>query len=295
MKSPNPSKAEARYTIILFYKFFEVKNTKKLMKEQRKICESLNLKGRFLIATEGVNATLEGETKDINKYIRGMHAKRNFKNVVFKKSKGTGKGFTKLMVKVRPEVVTLGAGKFNVKKETAKSITPAELERLYKKDKDFVVLDLRNNFEIEVGQFERTIHPNIKNFRDLPSKIPKLKALKKKKIIIVCTGGIRCEKASCLLKREGFEDMYQLKDGIHAYMQKYPNKNFKGSLFVFDNRMVTPVVDVPKRVIMGKCVYCNKACEDFYNDDSTRPSTKVICCITCIKQHKNILRQAVSI
>lgn len=264
------------------------------MKEQKTLCETLNLKGRFLIATEGVNATLEGETKDIKKYMRALHAKRDFKSILFKQSEGTGKGFSKLMVKVRPEVVTLGAGKFNIKKDTAQTITPAELEKLYKKDKDFVVLDLRNNYEIEVGQFERTVQPDIKNFRDLPAKLSSLKALKNKKIVTVCTGGIRCEKATCLLKKKGFKNMYQLKDGIHAYMQKYPGKHFKGSLFVFDNRMITPVVDIPKKEIISKCIYCNKPSEDFYNDDSTRPSTKVICCSSCIKQHKNILRQCVA-
>ncbi len=291
----NPSKARSPYTIILFYKFLDIKNPKKLQKEQRKLCESLNLKGRFLIAEEGINATLEGKALDIKKYMRAMHAQPKFKNIVFKKSLGIGTAFSKLQVKIRPEVVTLGVGKLNIKKDTAKALTPAELEKLYKTDKDFVVLDLRNDFEVEAGRFERTFDPKLKNFRDLPSKLPELKELKNKKIVTVCTGGIRCEKATCYLKNKGFKNLYQLKDGIHTYMEKYPNKHFKGSLFVFDNRMTTPVVDVANREIVGRCVYCNKASENFYNDDSTRPSTKIICCDRCFKSHKNTLRQCVSV
>ena len=283
-----------QYTIILFYKFITIRSPEKLRVEQKALIESLNLKGRFLIAEEGINATLEGETKNIKKYMRALHRMPRFKDIVFKQSAGTGKGFTKLQVKVRSEVVTLGAGKLDIKKDTAKTMTPAELQRLYKKDEDFVVLDLRNQFEIEAGKFEKTVSPELQNFRDLPSKLKSLRNLKHKKVVAVCTGGIRCEKATCLLKQKGFTDLYQLKDGIHAYMQKYPNAHFKGSLFVFDNRMTTPIVDAKSHKIIAKCTYCAKPCEDFYNDDSTRPSTKVICCNKCFKSRQRQLRPAVS-
>lgn len=284
---------KSNYTIILFYKFITIRSPEKLRVEQKALIESLNLKGRFLIAEEGINATLEGETGNIKKYMRALHRMPRFKDIVFKQSVGTGKGFTKLQVKVRPEVVTLGVGKLNIKKDTAKTMTPAELQRLYKKDEDFVVLDLRNQFEIEAGKFEKTVSPELKNFRDLPEKLKSLKNLKHKKVITVCTGGIRCEKATCLLKEKGFTDLYQLKDGIHAYMQKYPNAHFKGSLFVFDNRMTTPVVDAKGREVIGSCAFCARPCEDFYNDDSTRPSTKVICCAKCFKNRTHQLRPAI--
>lgn len=287
-------KAIPPYTIILFYKFISIKNPEKLKKDQKALCESLNLKGRFLIAEEGINSTLEGKTEDIKKYMRALHAQPRFKDILFKKSAGIGNAFSKLQVKIRPEVVTLGVGKLNIKKDTAKALTPTELEKLYKTDKDFVVLDLRNDFEVEAGRFERTIDPKLKNFRDLPSKLSELKELKNKKIVTVCTGGIRCEKATCYLKEKGFNNLYQLKDGIHTYMEKYPNKHFKGSLFVFDNRVVTEVVDTPDREIVGHCSYCGKPSEDFYNDDSTRPSTKVIACTKCSRAHKKELRPYVS-
>lgn len=284
----------SKYKVILFYKFVNIENPKTFRDEQKKLLSSLNLKGRMLIAGEGINATFEGLEEDVEKYKNALLNDSRFAGLVFKESEGNGKGFTKLMVKVRPEIVTLGAGDFDIQKETAKEMTAEELEKLYESGEDFVVLDLRNDFEIKVGKFDKTLDPDLVNFRDLPQKLDSLKEIKDKKIVAVCTGGIRCEKATCLLTREGFENLYQLKDGIHTYMQKYPGKNFKGSLFVFDNRMVTPVVDFENREIIGKCEFCQKACEEFYNDDSVRPSRKVICCSNCKELHPE-LRAAVAV
>ncbi len=279
---------ENSYTIILFYKFTTIKNPEKFRDRQRKIAKSFNLKGRMLVAREGLNATFEGLTKDIKDYIVRQKKTALFKNVVFKDSVGNGKGFTKLMVKVRPEVVTLGVGELNIKKDTAPAITAKQFDNLYKQKQDFVVLDLRNNYEVQAGYFEKTVNPNLKNFRDLPAKIKELAHLKNQKVVAVCTGGIRCEKATVLLKKEGFTNLYQLKDGIHTYIKKFPGKHFKGSLFVFDNRMVTPVAEAPSRQIVGECNFCHIKCEKFYNNDSFRPSKKIICCDACIKNNSEL-------
>lgn len=283
------------YKVILFYKFTTIKNPFKWVAEHKKLCEKFGLKGRMLVATEGINGTFEGTDSAIQKYKKALRSKKQFSDIVFKESEGDGKSFTKLQIKARDEVVTLGAGKFNIKKETAKTITATELEKMYKKDEDFVVLDLRNDYEIEAGYFDKTIHPNLKNFRDLPQKLKELENLKElakngTKIIPVCTGGIRCEKATCLLKREGFKNLYQLKDGIHTYMKKYPGSHFKGTLFVFDNRMKTDVTEIKNKKVVGRCIYCNKKSEQFYNNDTVTPSRKVICCNSCGKKHADELR-----
>ncbi len=283
------------YQVILFYKFVNIKNPEKFRDEQRQLCESLNLLGRMLIATEGVNATFEGREEDILTYQQKLRENKLFKDIVFKSSPGNGKAFTKLEVKVRDEVVTLGVGDLSVQKDTAQKISAQELQKLYEQNEDFVILDLRNSFEISAGRFEKTVHPDLQNFRELPDKIANIHHLKDKKVITVCTGGIRCEKATPLLKKVGFKDLYQLEDGIHTYMEKYPAQHFKGTLFVFDNRMTTPVVDFPHREIMGSCVYCNSKSEDFYNDDSVRPSRKVICCPNCLPAHKTELRHCIPI
>lgn len=285
---------KSEYKVILFYKFVRLKNPEKILREQKKLCSSLNLKGRMLLAKEGINATFEGKARDIGRYKKALNESRLFKNIVFKESESDGRAFTKLKIKVRNEVVTLGDFDFNVKKETAKTLTARELEQMYKKDEDFVVLDLRNDYEIQVGRFEKTVNDDIgfatQNFRELPDQLRRLEPLKEKKVVAVCTGGIRCEKATCLLRREGFKNIFQLQDGIHTYIQKYPGKNFKGSLFVFDNRMTTPVKDSVDREIIGRCLYCQKKCEQFFSDDTPSPSRKVICCSACAKKHGTHLR-----
>lgn len=277
-----------KFTVILFYKFSRIKNPVAFRDKNRKIAEAFGLKGRLLVAPEGINGTFEGTTKNIKKYIKKVREQAFWRDVVFKESPGTGKAFTKLMVKTRPETVTLGVGDLNVPKNTSKMVTASQLNKMYDKKEDFVVLDLRNDYEIEAGYFEGTINPKLKFFRDLPEKIKELEHLKGKKVVTVCTGDIRCEKGTCLLKKEGFKNVYQLKDGIHTYMKKYPAKRFKGTLFVFDNRMTTTVTDAPNREIVGRCKYCKVLCEEFYNDDSLRPSRKVICCGKCIMRHKKL-------
>jgi UPF0176 protein len=281
---------ENKHRVLLFYKFVDIEDPKKVMEEQRALCQSLGILGRILLAEEGINGTLEGTTEATGKYIEAMGKHELFAGMPFKQSEGNGEAFTKLKVKVRPEIVTLKAGKFDVKKETATEITVDELHELYKNNEDFVVLDLRNDYEIQSGYFEKTVDPKLENFRDLSLKIDELKNLKDRKIVSVCTGGIRCEKATCLLKREGFNNLYQLKDGIHTYMQKYPGEHFKGTLFVFDNRMVTDVVETPKKEMVGRCVYCGNKCETYYSNDTYKPSRKVICCDSCYLSNKSELR-----
>jgi UPF0176 protein len=276
------------HTVILFYAFVDIAHPQAVRDEQRALCETLNLKGRILIATEGINGTLEGTSESISAYKEAMGENQLFASMPFKESAGTGQAFRSLDIRVRDEIVTLGAGRFDVAKETAAEMTADELHQLYESGEDFVVLDLRNDYEIEAGYFEKTEHPNIRNFRDLPENLDKIAHLKKKKVVAVCTGGIRCEKATCLLKKEGFENIYQLKDGIHTYMQKYPGQRFKGTLFVFDNRMTTDVVSVAAREVVGKCTYCGATSEDFYSDDSQKPSLKVICCRDCITEHTEL-------
>jgi UPF0176 protein len=274
---------QSDYEIILFYRFVTVADPEATREREYARARTWGLTGRMLIATEGINATFEGTSEAIANYCESLSADPLFAQVVFKRSVGTGNAFSGLKVKVRPEVVTLGVGDFDVAAETAPGVSAAELSQWYETDPDFVVLDLRNTYEIEAGHFERTVDPGLSHFRDLPSRIESIAHLKNKKVVAVCTGGIRCEKATCLLKREGFTNVYQLTDGIHTYIQEFPGERFKGTLFVFDNRMTTVVADSPKREVVGKCAWCGVPCENIYSDDAFRPSKKVIACDDCVQ------------
>ncbi len=282
------------HIVILFYKFTDLADPEAFKLAHKAKCQELGIFGRMIVATEGINGTFEGPKESIEQYKSFLLADTRFSDILIKESKGTGKAFTKLSIRVRDEIVTLGAGKFDPAKETATELPASELNKWYENGEDFVVLDLRNDYEIKSGMFDKTVDPGLRNFRDLPGKLDELKDLKNKKVVAVCTGGIRCEKATCLLKKEGFTDIYQLKDGIHTYMQEYPGKNFKGSLFVFDNRMTTEVVEGVPREIFGKCDFCGTATENYCSDDSVRPSKKILCCPDCFEQNGERLRVSVS-
>ncbi len=281
------------YQITLFYKFVHIADPQALLKSQRLLCTELGLTGRMIIAHEGVNATFEGSAEALEKYKEALHQDERFADVNFKQSPGIGTAFPKLSIKVRDEIVTLAAGEFDPQTQTAPNVTADELQAMYERNEDFVVLDLRNDYEIQSGAFENSVDPGLENFRDLPQKLEAISNLKDKKVVAVCTGGIRCEKATCLLKQEGFTNIYQLKDGIHTYIEKYPGQKFKGTLFVFDNRMVTDVVPVANKEVIGRCSFCNMACESYYCDDSVRPSKKILCCDSCYQERQETLRQPV--
>ena len=280
------------YTVILFYKFVDLADPKAFAEAHRAKAAELGLKGRMLVAEEGVNGTFEGTDAAIAAYREFLRADPLLAGMRVKESAGTGKSFPKLKIKVRDEVVTLGAGRFDVAAQTAAELPASELQKWYEEDRDFVVLDLRNSYEIASGKFDRTIDPGLANFRDLPGKVKELGDLKGKKVITVCTGGIRCEKATCFLKEQGFTDIYQLKDGIHTYMQEFPGEHFKGTLFVFDDRMTTDVVPIEEKVRIGACTFCAAETESYCSDDSVRPSKKLLCCPDCYEGRKEKLRGA---
>jgi len=278
------------FIVILFYKFTAISNPKVFAKKHKEKCHELGLLGRMIVAEEGINATFEGKRGNIESYKDFLKSDPLFKDIVIKESLGNGHAFPKLSIKVRDEVVTLGAGRFDIPKETATELSALELENWYKNSEDFLVLDLRNDYEIATGKFDRTVDPKLSNFRDLKDKLTEISHLKDKKVVAVCTGGIRCEKATCLLKREGFSNIYQLKDGIHSYIKEYPGKHFNGTLFVFDNRMTNDIVPTKNKTVIGQCHFCGHHTEKYYSDDSVRPSRKVLCCQTCYMRESVNLR-----
>lgn len=300
-KEVDPTK---QYEIILYYKYTKVKDPVGFMYWHKKVCERLGLTGRVLIAQEGINGTLEGTVEAVAEYKKLMHAQNgtegtfgNFSDMVFKKSIGTGSAFPKLKVKVREEVVALkvknapiakGNGvitDIDPNKTTGVHLKPEELKAWYENGEDFLVVDMRNDYEFKVGHFKNSINPKMNNFRELPEVLPKLEEVKiaskeGKKILTVCTGGIRCEKASGFLMENGFENVYQLDGGMHTYMEKYPGEDFLGALFVFDNRDTMAFTD--KREIVGKCDLCGATTERFENCANDECHTKMLVCTDCV-------------
>lgn len=270
------------FQVLLYYKYIEIKNPQKIRDQQRILCEKLNLKGRIIISSEGINGTLEGTLESTEKYINVLNKSKLFKGINFKKSKGIGNAFPKLSIKVRPEIVASKMPEINPIKITGKYISADELYKWFKEKREFVIVDMRNDYEQKSGYFEGSILPGIHNFYDLPKILPNLKHLKEKTIITVCTGGVRCEKGSGFLLQNGFNNVYQLEGGIQTFMEQYPNKYFKGKLYVFDNRLTIGFnITDPEHEVVGKCFHCQKLCDSYVNCAYDMCHLHYICCEDC--------------
>lgn len=274
------------YKVILFYKYVTITDPSFLMEEQRRICQQLNLKGRMILAKEGINATLEGTEKNIKEYCDKLQKNPIFFDTHIKISDGTGIAFPKLSIKVRSEIVASGIDNLDPSKVTGRYILAEELHKWIENKKEFYIVDMRNDYEQRVGYFENSILSNMESFKDLPELLPKLKYLSNKTIVTVCTGGVRCEKASGFLVENGFGNVYQLYGGIVTYMEKYPNENFKGALYVFDNRLIMGFnMDDPKREIVGRCAKCSQPSENYINCKDDFCHRHFICCVDCVDQN----------
>jgi UPF0176 protein len=238
----------------------------------------------MIIAEEGINATLEGLTEDIERYVEHMKLDERFSDVFFKFSPGTGRAFPKLSIKVRPEIVSSYWGKhIKPQEKTGKYLDPDKLREWYQHREDFVVVDMRNDYEVESGKFENAVHPGMRNFRDLERDLKNIEDLKEKKVVAVCTAGVRCEKASAYLMEKGFKDVYQLHGGIHTYLEKFPGQNFKGTLYTFDNRITMQTASENERDIIGKCRFCGSPSEKYVNCENSDCHLHFIICESCEK------------
>lgn len=275
--------------IIIFYRYVRISDPKAFVAHQREICEKLGLFGRILIAEEGINGTLEGTREAIAQYQAKMHALPEFSDLWFKSSPGTGDAFGKLVVKLRKEIVATGLSaeqEVDPNVTTGKHIDPDELKRWIESGEDFEIIDMRNEYEYAVGHFASSLNSTMGNFRDLPSIASKFEHLKKKKVLTVCTYGVRCEKASGFLKKEGFEDVYQLNGGIGTYMKQFPGEDFLGSLYVFDKRMTEQFTE--KYMVIGECTACSSQTERFGNCAWHECHKQLLICMNCAKHEKGI-------
>lgn len=279
-----------KFQVLLYYKYVEIKNPQKLLEDQKTLCESLGLKGRIIISKEGINGTVEGILENTQKYIDEMIKNPDFADMHFKKSFGIGDAFPKLSIKLRDEIVSAHLGNdINPNKLTGKYITPEQLHEWINSKKEIYLVDMRNDYEHAVGYFENSVLAPFENFRDLPKVLPILKDLKGKTIVTVCTGGVRCEKASGFLVENGFSDVYQLYGGIVSYMEKYPNEDFLGVLYVFDGRVTMGFnTKSKKHQVVGKCKFCGSPAERYFDCKDTHCEGKrhFISCDGCIEKSK---------
>ncbi len=258
--------------IILYYGFAPVADPDALRLWQSALCESLNLRGRILISKHGINGTLGGEMNDLKKYVKKTREYPGFKEIDFKWADGTGDDFPRLSIKVRNELVTFGVpDEIKVDENGVvgggKHLSPKQVHDLVeKRGEDVVFFDGRNAYEAKIGRFKNAVVPNVRTTKDFLREIEsgKFDNLKDKPIVTYCTGGIRCEILSTVMKNRGFKEVYQIAGGIVRYGETFGNQGlWEGSLYTFDGRMKVDFEEGTK--IIGECDLCGSPTNTFEN------------------------------
>lgn len=277
--------------IILYYKFTPVNDPETVMHWQKALAGSFNLRGRILISKHGINGTLGGEIEDLKKYVKAMNLHNAFKGIQYKWSEGRAADFPRLSVKVRKEIVTFGVpeeiqvGKTGIV-GGGKHLKPEQLHELVKQRGDDVMfVDGRNAYEAAIGRFKNARVPDTRTTRDFIDEIekPEYEELKDKPVVTYCTGGIRCEILSALMKNRGFKEVYQVEGGIAKYGEKFGDEGlWEGKMYVFDKRMKVAFSDKSKDI--GECVQCGNKTSDYNNCTLKSCNKLILICEDCAKR-----------
>jgi predicted sulfurtransferase len=273
--------------ILLFYKYIHIQDPIAIQTWQKKLCKQLGLTGRILLAHEGINGTVGGSDQATQEYIAAMNQHPLFGEIDFKTAAGGAHAFPRMKISVKREIVHLGIDPQALTvAETAQHLTPAQThELLQNPPQDLVVLDGRNNYEAAVGKFAGAITPDIRYFRQFPEYVDhNLDQFKDKTVLMYCTGGIRCERASAYLEQKKVaKKIYQVQGGIHRYIEQYPDGFFRGKNYVFDQRITLKVNDD----VLSSCLHCKNPNDDYMNCLNALCNKHFTCCTDCAQQFAN--------
>jgi UPF0176 protein len=228
-----------QYVVCALYKFVSLPNYKSLRQPLLSVMENNDVRGTLLLAQEGINGTVAGKREGIDALLSWLDQQPSLENIVTKESFDNECPFYRTKVKLKKEIVTMGVEGINPKEVVGTYVKPQDWNALIS-DPDVVLVDTRNDYEIEIGTFKNAVDPKTKTFRDFPKWAEdNLDATKNKKVAMFCTGGIRCEKSTAYMKEQGFEEVYHLEGGILKYLEEVPKEDtlWQGECFVFDNRV----------------------------------------------------------
>lgn len=281
--------------IILYYGFAPIADPEAVRLWQTTLCDSLGLKGRILISKHGINGTLGGDMSALKSYVKQTKQYPGFKKIDFKWSDGTGNDFPRLSVKVREELVTFGLPAEVRVDETGvvgggTHLAPEEVHELVEARGDEVVFfDGRNAYEAKIGKFKNAVVPNVKTTKDFIAELEsgRFDALKERPIVTYCTGGIRCEVLSAVMKKRGFKEVYQIAGGIVRYGETFGDQGlWEGSLYTFDGRMAVNFSDQAK--VIGKCDICSSPTNQFHNCANQSCHQLYLLCDGCAASAENL-------
>ncbi|MCP2502982.1 MAG: rhodanese-like domain-containing protein [Candidatus Thalassarchaeaceae archaeon] len=220
------------------YRFVNLDDRDDLRQPFRYICEKLQLKGTILLSPNGINFFLAGVQKSIDSYIEFLESDERFVGIPLKISHTEYQPFRRMLVRLKKEIIALGIDEVRPGEFTGANIKPVEFKQMLDENEEVIVLDTRNDYETKIGIFENAIDLNLSTFKDFPDAILALpEEYKKKQIVMYCTGGIRCEKASVVMMNAGFENVKQLEGGVLGYFEQTDGSYWKGDCFVFDQRV----------------------------------------------------------
>lgn len=253
------------------YKFEPLENLDSLIPEFQNKCDELGLKGSVYLSPNGINFSIAGTEENIGTYIQFMEEDSRFRDIPLKKTFSETQPFRRMKVRLKKEIISLGRDDINPRELTGDYISPRELFEMYETKEDVIVLDTRNEYETRVGLFENAVDLQLDTFRDFPSAIETLpEEYKDKQIVMYCTGGIRCEKASAVMMKAGFSDVKQLEGGVLDYFKETGGAYWNGDCFVFDER-----VALDKELKETEYIYCYICREPLSAEEKASPDFKI--------------------
>lgn len=256
------------YRVLLYYKYVRVENPEEYTARHMELCENLELRGRILIAEEGINGTCSGSFEATEEYIQHMKSDLRFADMEYKIDEVPDHVFKRMHVRCKKELVTFRLPEdIDPNKISGRHLMPAQwLEKML--EGDVIILDGRTDYEFDLGHFRNAMRPQVRSFREFPDWVKNdFIRFKDKKILTYCTGGVRCEKLSGYLIKEGFTEVYQLHGGIINYSKdpEVKGRLFEGKCYVFDERISVPVNFADKYFPTGKCLHCGIPTDRYVN------------------------------
>ncbi len=268
------------YVVTALYKFVRLENFEQLQKPLLTVMEDNEVRGTLLLALEGINGTIAGSEQGITTVLNWLKSDDRLASISHKESYTENAPFKRSKVKLKKEIVTMGVEGIDPLQVVGTYVKPKDWNALIS-DPEVILVDTRNDYEIEIGTFENAVDPKTKTFREFPQYVAdNLDPKKHKKVAMYCTGGIRCEKSTAYMKEQGFEEVYHLEGGILKYLEEVPQEEtmWQGECFVFDDR-----VAVDHQLNKGQYDQCHACRMPITEEDKTKQQYKKgISCHHCI-------------
>lgn len=274
------------YLALACYRFTLIENPDEELKRHKDFFRENSCTGRIYISEEGINSQVSGPASEIYAYRDWLEADSRFKGMIFNIQEASENIFPRMTIKLRPQLVALDQ-KVDLQ-EKGEYLAPPDFREAIKDLKEKVLIDVRNDYESAIGHFEGAECPPLEQYRDFPAYAEELATRvdkEKTPVLMYCTGGIRCELFSSLLKKMGFKSVYQLQGGILNYGAKVGSDGWKGKVFVFDDRLAIPI-DGKENEAIGACSFCKCACDTYYNCANMHCNELFIACQNCHSEKK---------